>query len=82
LSPRSQAKLQEQYVLITGMFQKETAPPDELAALSSPEISINELASVVHRNVAALVAAEIDLPRPRNFLLRIEQHFLPLRDPA
>ncbi len=82
MNPRSQVKLREQYLLITGMYRKEPAPPDEWAALSAAEMPINELAAVVHRNVAALVATQIDLPWPRNFLLRIEQHFLPLGDPA
>lgn len=82
MNPRSQVKLQEQYVLITGMYRKEPAPPDDLAALSAAAISRSELAAVIHRNVAALVAAEINLPRSRDFLLGIEQHFLPLRDPA
>ena len=64
------------------LYRKETAPPDGLAALSSAEMPINELAAVVHRNVAALVAAEINLARAGDFLLRVKQHFLPLGDPA
>src|SRR6185437_15024206 len=64
------------------LYRKEPGSPDGLATLSASAISSSELAAVVHRNVAALVAAQIDLPRPRNFLLGIEQHLLPLRDPT
>jgi len=64
------------------LYRKEPEPPDEFAARSTATISINELPAMVHRNIAALVAAQINLAGPSDFLFRIEQHFLPLRDPA
>src|SRR5262249_37446867 len=33
-------------------------------------------------NVVATRGARVDLPRPRDFLLRIDEHFLPLGDPS
>ena len=39
------------------------------------------LAAVIHRNITARIFAQIDLSWPRDFLLAIEQHFLPLRNP-
>src|ERR1700733_7122451 len=39
-------------------------------------------AAILDGHVVTLCGPKINLPRPRDFLLRIEQHFLPLRDPA
>jgi hypothetical protein len=39
------------------LYRKEPESPDGLAVFSSAEISINELAAVVHGYIAALVAA-------------------------
>src|SRR5690242_11562827 len=40
------------------------------------------LGSLIDRDVMARVVTEVDLARPRNFLLRVEEHLFPLRDPA
>src|SRR5712692_1110755 len=40
------------------------------------------LAALFDRNVMARVVAEINLPRARDFLFRVEEHLFPLRDPA
>ena len=39
-------------------------------------------APLVHGDIVARIVAEIDLPRTGDFLLGVEQHLLPLRDPA
>src|SRR6202030_3853016 len=46
------------------------------------EKQVKVLATVVERNVSAQIVSEIDLARAGNFLLRIQQHLFPLRDPA
>jgi hypothetical protein len=40
------------------------------------------LGALLHGHVGPLIVTEIDLPGTRDILFRIEQHFLPLRDPA
>src|SRR5579862_3486796 len=40
------------------------------------------LPAAIQRRIAAQGVAQVNLSRPRNFLLGIEQHFFPLRDPA
>src|SRR5271166_4220033 len=42
----------------------------------------DQLTTVVEGNVAAQIVAEVDLARARDLLLRVEQHFFPLRDPS
>src|SRR5712692_3598146 len=39
------------------------------------------LRSALDGDVAALVLAQVHLPRPRDFLFPVEQHLFPLRDP-
>src|SRR5581483_4170441 len=39
-------------------------------------------AALVDGNVMTRVGAEINLAWPRDFLLRVEKHFFPLRDPS
>src|SRR5580658_739309 len=52
------------------------APEDESAARHL------NLTALVDRNVAAFWRSEVYPPRPRDFLLGVEQHFYPLRNPA
>src|SRR5712664_3852087 len=40
------------------------------------------LISLIDRNVMTRVVSEVDLARPRNLLLGVEEHLFPLRDPA
>src|SRR5229473_5682134 len=40
------------------------------------------LAALIDRNIMARVVAKVDLAWPRNFLLGIEEHLFPLRNPA
>src|SRR5260370_3754041 len=40
------------------------------------------LAALFDRNVMASIVSKVDLAWPRNFLLGIEEHLFPLRDPA
>ena len=82
MNPRSQVKLREEYLLITNCAEKNQRRRMNWRRSPRQQFSSRELPAVVHRNITALVAAQIDLAWPRNFLLRIEQHFLPLRDPA
>src|SRR5271167_1612917 len=44
--------------------------------------SLKYLAAMVERDVAAQIVAQIYLARPGDFLLVVEQHFFPLRDPS
>src|SRR5208283_4991305 len=50
----------------------------EVAHAGAPQRST----SVVERDIAAQVVTEVDLAGARDFLLGIEEHLLPLRDPA
>src|SRR5258708_29817831 len=40
------------------------------------------LAALINGNIMTRFVAEVDLARPRNFLLGIEEHLFPLRDPT
>src|SRR5437879_3295636 len=39
------------------------------------------LTALIDRNVMAGVVSEVNLPGPRNFLLGVQKHLFPLRDP-
>src|SRR5690349_1445474 len=43
---------------------------------------VARLKTLFDRNVMARCVAEINLPGPRDFLFRIEEHLFPLRNPA
>src|SRR5438067_1739204 len=60
-----------------------TRPPTPDAQLRRPVIVWGSLGfTLLHRRVLALGGAGVDLPRPRDLLLGILQHLLPLRQPA
>src|SRR5271155_957206 len=44
--------------------------------------TLKDLAAMIERDVAAQIVAQIYLARPGDFLLVVQQHFFPLRDPS
>src|SRR6266481_370186 len=69
----------------TTSLQNNYTPRDGIVE-SIPE-SVGKVATVflnplIDRNVMTRAVPEIDLPRARNFLLGVQEHLFPLRDPA
>jgi hypothetical protein len=54
-----------------GVFKNDNGAPEQIRS-----------APLVERQVVARVVTQVNLPRPGDFLLGIEQHFFPLRDPS
>src|SRR4051794_33574586 len=57
-----------------------TSPPTPLTQPAPRRLNPSAFA-LIDGNIAPLAVSGIDLPRPRDFLLRVAQQLLPLRQP-